>query len=192
MKRLEVVEVYHVLDNGFAFVQNFDDCCRRQRRVRQRCNFRDRDCRQVALELESHILQSICDHFAHACTPPFSRMSMALMAAKCSTHKMDAAAAWLTKVSLIIQRMTQTRAAAARQQSTVSDESNESSTLTAAVVIAMRGELGLLTEIDFILGVAKGGIQKRPPVPLLHPSKLVAGAPTGTEGWPYIWPILGQ
>ena len=68
---------------------------------------------------------------------------------------MVAAAAGLTKFSLIIQRMTQTRAAAARQKSTVSEVRNVSSTLTAAVVIAMRGEL-VFNEIDSMMDVSIG------------------------------------
>lgn len=116
---------------------------------------------------------------------------MADMAAKWEIQATIAKMATVDRWPLMSEQHSAKSAAAASQVLTLSEVRNSSSALTAAVVIARTGELGLLTEIDFILGVAKGGIQKRPPVPLLHPSKLVAGAPTGTERWPYIWPLFG-
>ena len=80
---------------------------------------------------------------------------MADMAAKCEIQATIAITATVECCPLTSQLMSGISAMAASHELTLSDDRNASSTLTAAVVIAMRGEL-VFNEIDSMMDVSIG------------------------------------
>lgn len=97
-------------------------------------------------------------------------MSMAAMAAKWAIQATIVKSSTVERLPLMSEQHSAKSAADASQVLTLSEERNASSALTAAVVIAMRGEL-VFNEIDSMMDVSFGVIYKNGhPFRCLHPS----------------------